>query len=145
MILHPVSMVLRNHEVEKENHDWRGYQIALRKDPELWSQVWMISHFLIPSPKVLQPVPTEMVQGEENTQTSQGIMDTGSVWRWRQPGELKWLCGHPGRGETYRGQETQDGKRGGPSQIMPLVSAQWCSWRHWPQNERSKGHPHRST
>lgn len=35
MILHPVSMVLRNREVEKENHDWRGDQIALRKDPGL--------------------------------------------------------------------------------------------------------------
>lgn len=35
MILHPVSMVLRNCEVEKENHDWRGDQIALRKDPGL--------------------------------------------------------------------------------------------------------------
>lgn len=39
------------------------------------------------------------------------------------PGELKWHCGHPGRVETYEGQETQDGKRGGPSQITPSVSS----------------------
>lgn len=35
VFLHPVSMVLRNCEFEKESLDWRAEHIALRKDPAL--------------------------------------------------------------------------------------------------------------